>query len=51
VVVGGVGVACFEDCHNECDSGHYLQRAYHREDIGGGTEYAEVGTRCIVTIQ
>jgi hypothetical protein len=40
---GGVGVACFEDCHNECDGGHdpadegggphcHLQRAYHRED-------------------
>jgi hypothetical protein len=32
VVVGGVGVACFEDCHNECDGGYDLQHAYHRED-------------------
>ena len=32
MVVGSVGVACFEDCHNECDGGHDLQRAYHRED-------------------
>ena len=32
VIVGGVGVACFEDCHNECDGGYNLQHAYHRED-------------------
>src|SRR5688572_27879475 len=32
MVVGGVGVACLEDCDEECERGYDLQHAYHRED-------------------